>query len=113
MYRYTINEPTPNSMFPYKLKKEVDLNNLNEKLDLIHKLGILEDLVDFEKEKERLEKEKKRLEGELERSNKMLSNEKFVSKAPAEKIAEEKEKLAKYTQMMAQVEERLAQLINK
>ena len=73
----------------------------------------LEDLVDFEKEKERLEKEKKRLEGELERSNKMLSNEKFVSKAPAEKIAEEKEKLAKYTQMMEQVEERLAQLINK
>ena len=47
MYRYTINEPTPDSMFPYKLKKEVDLNNLNEKLDLIHKLGILEDLVDF------------------------------------------------------------------
>ncbi len=73
----------------------------------------LEDLVDFEKERERLEKEKKRLEGELERSNKMLSNEKFVSKAPAEKIAEEKEKLAKYTQMMAQVEERLSQLINK
>ena len=47
MYRYTINEPTPDSMFPYKLKKEVDLNNLNEKLDLIHKLGFLEDLVDF------------------------------------------------------------------
>lgn len=40
----------------------------------------------------------------------MLSNEKFVSKAPAAKLQEEKEKLAKYEQMMAQVEERLAQM---
>ena len=63
----------------------------------------LEDLVDFEKEKERLEKEKARLEKELARSHGMLSNEKFVSKAPAAKLAEEKEKLAKYEQMMEQV----------
>jgi valyl-tRNA synthetase len=40
----------------------------------------------------------------------MLSNEKFVSKAPEAKINEEKEKLVKYTQMMEQVEARLAQL---
>lgn len=40
----------------------------------------------------------------------MLSNEKFVSKAPEAKIAEEKEKLAKYAQMMEQVKERLSQL---
>ena len=53
-------------------------------------------------------KEKERLTKELERSNKMLSNEKFTSKAPAEKIQEEKDKLAKYEQMMQQVEERLA-----
>ena len=70
----------------------------------------LEDLVDFEKEKERLLKEKARLEKDLERSRKMLGNEKFVSKAPAAKIEEEKGKLAKYTDMMAQVKERLAQL---
>ncbi len=70
----------------------------------------LEDLVDLAKERERLAKEKARLAGELERSHKMLSNEKFVSRAPETKIAEEKEKLAKYEQMMAQVEERLAQL---
>ena len=40
----------------------------------------------------------------------MLSNERFISKAPEAKIAEEKEKLARYTQMMEQVKERLAQL---
>ena len=70
----------------------------------------LEDLVDFEKEKERLLKEKDRLEKELERSCKMLGNEKFVSKAPAAKIQEEKDKQAKYEQMMAQVLQRLEQM---
>ena len=68
------------------------------------------DLVDIEKEVSRLEKEEKRLEGELKRSNAMLGNEKFVSKAPAAKLQEEKEKLAKYTDMMKQVKERLAAL---
>ena len=41
----------------------------------------------------------------------MLSNEKFVSKAPEAKINEEKAKLEKYTQMLKQVEERLEALI--
>ena len=70
----------------------------------------LEDLVDFEKEKERLLKEQARLEKELARSKGMLSNEKFLSKAPEAKVQEEKEKLAGYEQMMAQVKERLAQM---
>ncbi|MCR4797869.1 MAG: valine--tRNA ligase [Lachnospiraceae bacterium] len=68
----------------------------------------LEDLVDFEKEKERLTKEKERLAKELARSKAMLSNEKFLSKAPEAKVAEEKEKQKKYEQMMADVEARLA-----
>ncbi len=70
----------------------------------------LEDLVDFEKEKERLTKEKEKLEKELARSRGMLSNEKFMSKAPEAKVTEEREKLAKYEAMMAQVEERLASM---
>ena len=70
----------------------------------------LEDLVDFEKEKERLLKEKERLERELARSKGMLSNEKFLSKAPEAKVQEEKDKLAGYEQMMAQVLERLSNL---
>ena len=68
------------------------------------------ELVDIAQEIERLQKEEKRLQGELARVNGMLSNEKFVSKAPAAKIEEEKAKLEKYTQMMEQVKERLAQL---
>ena len=68
------------------------------------------ELVDIAQEIERLQKEQKRLEGELARVNGMLSNERFISKAPEAKIAEEKEKLAKYTRMMEQVKERLAQL---
>lgn len=68
------------------------------------------DLVDVEKEIERLEKESVRLEGELKRVKGMLGNEKFVSKAPEAKIAEEKAKLDKYQNMMTQVLERLAHL---
>ena len=68
------------------------------------------ELVDIAKEIERLEAEEKRLTGELARVNGMLSNERFVSKAPAAKIQEEKDKLEKYTQMMEQVKERLAHL---
>ena len=68
------------------------------------------DLVDISAEIERLSKEQKKLEGELKRSQSMLSNEKFLSKAPAEKIAEEKEKQQKYQQTYDQITERLAQL---
>lgn len=68
------------------------------------------ELVDIKQEIERLEKEEKRLNGEIARANGMLNNEKFVSKAPAAKIAEEKEKLEKYTNMLETVKERLAQL---
>ena len=68
------------------------------------------ELVDIAKEIERLQKEEERLTKELARVTGMLSNEKFVSKAPEAKINEEKAKLEKYTQMMEQVKARLAQL---
>ncbi|WP_027642325.1 valine--tRNA ligase [Enterocloster clostridioformis] len=80
---------------------------------VIHKAVIympFEDLVDIEKEIERLKGEEKRLAGELARSRGMLGNEKFVSRAPEAKIAEERAKLEKYEQMMEQVKIRLAQL---
>ncbi len=70
-----------------------------------------EELVDIAQEIERLKKEQKRLEGELLRVQGMLGNEKFMSKAPKQKVDEERAKLEKYTQMKAQVEERLAQLM--
>lgn len=68
------------------------------------------ELVDVEKEIERLTKEQGRLQGEVKRAQGMLNNPRFVEKAPAAKLEEEKSKLDKYTQMLKQVEERLAQL---
>ncbi len=68
------------------------------------------DLVDFEKEKERLLKEKQRLEGEVKRVEGKLSNQGFVSKAPAKLIEEEKEKGEKYRAMLEKVIENLEKL---
>ena len=80
---------------------------------LIHDAAVyipLEELVDIDKEIERLEKEAVKLAGEIKRASGMLANPKFVGKAPAAKVEEEKAKLAKYTEMSEQVAERLAQL---
>ena len=70
----------------------------------------LEDLVDFEQEMERLQKEEEKLKKEIKRAEGMLSNERFISKAPEAKVQEEREKLEKYTQMLQQVQERMAGL---
>lgn len=67
-------------------------------------------LVDVEKERERLKKEEEKLNKELARVNGMLSNPNFVGKAPKKKIDEEKAKLEKYNQMMEQVKEQLSRL---
>ena len=64
-------------------------------------------MVDFEQELERLKKEEEKLTKEIARAKGMLSNERFVSKAPEAKVQEEKEKLEKYTQMRANVQERM------
>ena len=68
------------------------------------------ELVDIDKEIERLQKEEQRQTKELARVNGMLSNERFMSKAPESKVAEERAKLEKYSQMMDQVKERLTHL---
>jgi len=88
------------------LEEEITWDRFIQICDAVEQLSV----VDIDKEIERLLKEHKRLEGEIARSNGMLNNEKFVSKAPAAKINEEKEKLAKYTEMMKQVEEQLGRL---
>ncbi|MCI8631571.1 MAG: class I tRNA ligase family protein, partial [Firmicutes bacterium] len=66
------------------------------------------DLVDYKAEFERLTKEKARLENEVKRVQGMLANPGFVNKAPAAKIEEEKEKMAKYEDMLEKVTSRLA-----
>ena len=69
-----------------------------------------EELVDIEKEIERLEKEKLSYQNEINRVEKMLSNEGFMSKAPAQKVEEEKAKKEKYIELLAKTEERLNSL---
>jgi len=69
-----------------------------------------EELVDLDAEKQRLEQEVKKLEAEVQRASKMLSNPGFVNKAPAQKIEEEKSKLAKYEELLKTTKERLENL---
>ena len=73
----------------------------------------LDDLMDYEAELDRLQKEKKRLEGEVKRVVGKLSNQGFVSKAPEKVVNEEREKKAMYEDMLAKVTERLAIVENK
>jgi valyl-tRNA synthetase len=70
----------------------------------------LDELVDFEKELDRLEKEKKKLDGELKRVRGKLSNQGFVGKAPEAVVEAEKEKERNYAEMMDKVVERLEQI---
>ncbi len=70
----------------------------------------LEDLVDIEKEMERLQKEKEKLEKELARVESKLSNENFVKKAPPAVVEQERQKKAKYQDMMDKVLNRIESL---
>ncbi|HHX60856.1 MAG TPA: valine--tRNA ligase [Epulopiscium sp.] len=70
----------------------------------------LAELLDINKEIERLNGERKKLIGEVTRIDKKLSNQGFVSKAPAEVIEEEKAKRERYQTMLTQVEERITSL---
>ena len=70
----------------------------------------LKELVDFEKELKRLQKDKKDAEAELKRAKGKLSNQGFVSKAPAKLIEEEKEKVTKYEEILKTVEEQIAKV---
>ena len=68
------------------------------------------DLVDISQEIARLKKEESRLQGEIKRADGMLSNVRFLSKAPESKVTEEKEKLARYRQMLEEVTKQLNKL---
>ena len=69
-----------------------------------------EELVDISEEIERLEKEKEKILIEKTKTDGMLSNPGFIEKAPPQKVAEEKEKLAKFNEMIETIEERIKAL---
>ncbi len=88
-------------------KKDIPANAISIMQQDLELYIPFEDLVDIDAEKTRLENEKTKLEGEVERAKKMLSNPGFVAKAPESKINEEKQKLAKYEEMLKNTIERL------
>ena len=89
------------------------LDPINDSLQVPINGGTLhfihEELVDKAALAEKLVKEKAKLEGEIQRCTSMLSNERFTSKAPAEKVAEEEAKLAEYKRQLEIVESQLKQ----
>ena len=93
-------------------KKDIPQNAISILTDGIQVFIPFEDIVDLNEEKQRLEGEIKKLESEVLRASKMLSNPGFINKAPKEKIEEEKEKLAKYEEMLESTKERLKTLNN-
>lgn len=73
----------------------------------------LDDLVDYQAEYERLTKEKEKLEGEVKRVKGKLANQGFVNKAPEKVVQAEKEKMSKYEEMLAKINERLVMVQEK
>ncbi len=88
-------------------KEDIGDDNISVVLDRCEVFLPLKDLIDFEKEIERLEKEKEKLQGEINRVVGKLSNEGFVKKAPEKIVNEEKGKQKKYEEMLAKVLESL------
>ncbi len=68
------------------------------------------DLIDYEKELARLNREKAAAEKDIAMLSGKLSNENFVSKAPAAVVEAEREKLAKHRERLAKIEESIAAL---
>ena len=108
--RYFINLASAEGIEILENKSALKGDNLSVVLDKCEAYIPLEDLIDFDKEIERLEKEKEKLEIELKRVRGKLSNEGFINKAPEAIVAGEREKQKKYENMMEKVVERLQAL---
>ncbi|NMB07591.1 MAG: valine--tRNA ligase, partial [Tissierellia bacterium] len=108
--RYFINLASAEDIEILEDKSTIKGDNLSVVLDKCEAYIPLKDLIDYEKEIERLEKEKEKLEGELKRVRGKLSNEGFVNKAPESVVEAERQKQIKYESMMDKVVERLETL---
>lgn len=68
----------------------------------------MKDLVDYDKEAQRLKKDMEKTEAEIERAEKKLANENFVSKAKPEVVQKEREKLETHKENLKNLKERAA-----
>lgn len=91
-------------------KENIPQNAINVVAKGLEVFMPFEDLVDIKEEIERLEKEKAKVLVEKEKTDKMLSNPGFVAKAPAQKVEEEKEKQARFNEIIVSIEERINSL---
>ncbi|MEY8415905.1 valine--tRNA ligase [Tissierella praeacuta] len=105
--RYFLNLASAEAIEIVDTKVNIGEDNISVVLDRCEVFLPLKDLIDFDKEIERLEKEKEKLESEIKRVVGKLSNEGFVKKAPEKVVNEEKEKQKKYEEMLEKVIERL------
>ncbi len=88
-------------------KENIPQNAINVVAKGLEVFMPFEDLVDIREEIERLEREKSKVLVEKEKTDKMLSNPGFIAKAPANKVEEEKEKQAKFNEIIASIDERI------
>ena len=91
-------------------KVEIPQNAVNVLTQDLEVFMPFEDLVDVEEEKQRLKREKEKILLEKEKTDKMLGNPGFLAKAPAAKVEEEKLKLAKWNEMLENIEQRIKNL---
>ena len=105
--RYFLNLASADGIELKETKEGIGEDNISVVLDRCEVFLPLKDLIDFEKEIERLGKDKEKLQGEIKRVVGKLSNENFVKKAPEKVVEEEREKQKKYEEMLEKVIERL------
>ena len=91
-------------------KQDIPQNAVNVVTPRIEVFIPFEDLVNIEEEKQRLENEKSKILIEKEKTDKMLGNPGFLAKAPEAKVQEEKAKLEKFNEMIANIESRIKNL---
>ena len=98
------------SMFFSTNKESLGDNMASSVIDGVEIFIPLADLIDYDKELERLGKEKERLDNEIKRASGKINNKSFVDKAPEQVVAAEKGKLEKYMEMYNKVIERIEQI---
>lgn len=98
------------------ITEDENIKNKDQVSIVIDKAEILlplADLIDFEKELERLNNEKKEAEAEKKRAEGKLKNQGFISKAPEKLVEEERAKVIKYSEIIKNIDENIGQIKNR